>query len=384
MITNGTYVRGFPYNIETIDTLNNLNVATLSISFEKLFKSFDALLNLGMGIEYDNLDRPFVVIEHKVYFYQPHVILQLDTISDLVYLPDETFLFSKVDVGYDKFQNDNPYGMTEYNNKTTYSTPLIPFDKTLNITSTIRADGTGIEQLRTSQKTVDEAKELKLDNEIFVVCCHRSTADANGYVLTSLHDENTVLAGLVGSPEIEFNTDIVPAQMFNNWSDIVSVGLQHNLSDNIIFQHSKKPVNVATKNVNGDQPWRYENQDIPISSLKTPYLSGMKAQFNAPLGLIEIKAIETNRNGLVAFYDYTTQEYQFGWIKEVSTNPVDKTTTWELQMAVFSDTFAAQVVPPPNKIVRNLPTLPVVGYELAEDGAFCLAEDSTFILNEMQ
>jgi hypothetical protein len=391
MITNGTYLRGFPYDI----TLQGdqgasgyINFASLSISIEKLFKSFDAMFNLGLGIEYTEQGKPYVRVENKEYFYQPIVILQIDELSDLIYVPDETFLFNGVEVGYAEFTNDNKYGMQEYNNKTEYSTPLIPFDKKLSIISEIRADATGIEQLRSESAPVNPTQELKLDNKIYVVSCFNS---ATG--LASLKQETTIITNVYASAPIIFNADIAPGQMLYNWANILTVGLQNNKFDSLIFQHSKRPVNVATRKMpNGN--FIGENQDIPITDLLNiakPYLSGWKAQFNAPLGIPEIQAIEKNKNGLVAFFDYTSQQYKFGWIREVSTDPVDKTTTWELQMSNFLPTFAPDNNVPSNKnkgpypgtILPN-PSFPVYDYELEEDGSFSLDEDGGLLLEEQQ
>jgi hypothetical protein len=361
MLTTGTYLRGYPYNDLTAIAFDG-GFMTLSSSFEKLFSSIANIFNLGLGIENtystDNvLVNPKVVIEEKTYFYQQLIILQIDTLSDLEYMPDKTLLYQGIEVGYNKIQNDNIYGQAEYNNKATYATPLIPFTNKLSILSDIRADGTGIEQLRTTPI----GSELRNDKEIFIISCIKKS-NLNSGQLTSLQEEDTTILYVQGVYPIIFNSDITPARMLLNCGDFISIGLQNNIHNKITFQKSEKPTKVLTqKGIEAIS----ENSNVDISRLKTPYLKGEIVRFNAPVGTTEIKAIESNKHGLIKFYDYIDKRYRYGWIKEVSTNPVDKTTNWELMLAV-------------GEYFSNF------GYWLAEDGSYILAEDNSLILNEIQ
>jgi len=84
----------------------------------------------------------------------------------------------------------------------------------------------------------------------------------------------------------------------------------------------------------------YENRDIAITDLKTPRLTGKLVNFDAPLTREQINILADDATGLIKYYDYFAKKYKHGWIKEVSTNRVDKSTNWQLYEAQNVDVVA--------------------------------------------
>jgi hypothetical protein len=67
-------------------------------------------------------------------------------------------------------------------------------------------------------------------------------------------------------------------------------------------------------------------------------------EFDAPLTRDQINAIIDNPYGLVKFYNYIDKEWVQGWIKECSTDRVDRETTWQLYEAINLEVTANNLV----------------------------------------
>jgi len=344
--------------------------ATVSIDFKNLFDSLNAIFNLGLSIEtIDN--KKVVLIEKKSFFYQQDIILTIggpdDTanlkLKDLEFTFDPTLIFNEINAGYTKAaNNDNLVGSSEYNNESDYTMPIVPIANKLSILSKIRADGTGIEKLRSAARPLNtiDTKQDQLDKELFIVSCINN----NGTITSRQQEGYTKIEGIYGnSPLIYCNLDITPARNVLNWSEIINITLQKNKNQNLIIQKSTQVSHPVTR-MNGESIDTADGVDIPNSMLNASYLSGILAKFNAPLGLDQITAINQNKHGRIKFWDYIFNKYRSGWIKELSTEPVDKTTNYALMVA--SDSLS----------------LEDFYYLLAEDGSALLAEDGSLILQE--
>jgi len=145
MIVPGKWIRGYTPPI-----------SDLSISLDTLFESLDAIFNVGLGFETINNKR-IVVVKPKSFFFQPEVILTLEDISDLEISPIAELHYNEIEVGYAKSQQEsNDIGQIEYNGKSTYTTPITSFDKSLKLISNLRADGTGLELLTVSDADIND------------------------------------------------------------------------------------------------------------------------------------------------------------------------------------------------------------------------------------
>lgn len=346
--------------------------ATVSQSLNELFTSVSNIWNLGLSIELVNGLKK-VIIDDKSYFYQPDLVLTIggedDTvgleITDLEFSYDSTLLYNSVVAGYDKSDNeDNSLGNAEYNNQSKYSIPVVPVSNELSLISGLRADGTGMKMLIDDAKGMGEdTSQNKMDNDIFIVSCQNVAG-----VISSIELEGfTVYPTIYGTaPHIYCNLDITPARIIDNNSDTISIGLQKNRDKSIIYQSTGQLSKPSTR-MTGEVFNRADCEDIPVTHLKDPYLSGIIARFNAPLGLTQILQVNVNKHGKIKFWDYmaSTPKYRTGWIREISTNPIDKNpTNYEIMLANDPD------------------VLEDFYYLLAEDGTALLSENGNLILQE--
>jgi hypothetical protein len=323
MLSKGLLMRGATLaGDEVAEGETNLN-----LKFKELFTNYNNCFNLGLGTEYDSINERWnFVIEEKGYFYQTTELFYLTKISNLIYEYEPELMIQKISTGYRKFTEKNDYGLTEYNNALEFVTPISVSDTELNIENNYRADGIGFQEAIDNPYTGSEENETNIDEDIFLV----HVFDDSG-TLKSVKDENfTLIAGIYGANPIEANIYISPARNMIRWGDYIRSALGFFADTGNIRFNKAEQLSDLSSQYSGETNTIYENRDLAISDLKTNKFSGRRIKFEAPLTRSQINSITGNPYGLVRFRDYINKVDNYGWIKEVSTDRVDKDTTWEL------------------------------------------------------
>jgi hypothetical protein len=324
MLSKGLLMRGATIaGDEVAEGETNLNFKA-----RELFENFDRLFNLGLDIQYDSVnDRYNFVIEEKGYFYQTTELFTLENISDLTYEYEKELMIQKISSGYRKFAETNDYGLSEYNNSIEFNTPISISDTELNIESTYRADGTAFQEAIDNRFTVsEEENKTDIDEDIFFIHVFNDSG-----TLKSVKNEGfDLIGGLYGANPIQANIFISPARNMTRWGDFIRSSLSFFEDTGSLRFNKAENLSDLRSQTTEETETLYENRDIAISELKTPRFSGRRINFNAPLTRAQINIIDGNAYGLVKFYDYIAKEYNYGWIKEASTDRIDRDTTWEL------------------------------------------------------
>jgi len=323
MLTKGLLMRGFDLaGNEVAEGETNLN-----LKLKECFENYSNLFYLGLGTQYDSENTRWnFVIEDRNYFYQTSILFTLESISDLEYSFDDDLMIQKITTGFKKFTSDNDYGLSEYNNISEFVSPIVVSNKELDITSSYRADGTAFQEAIDNQYTGSEENETDIDEDIFFV----HAFDDSG-TLRSVENENfDLIGGISGANTIQANIYISPARNLSRWGSLIRSSLAFFEDSGVIRFNKSENVSDLYSQYGIETETLYENRDIDISDLKASNFSGKKIKFDAPLTRAQIDIISNNPYGLVKFYDYTNKEYNYGWIKEVSTDRVDRDTTWEL------------------------------------------------------
>lgn len=323
MLSKGLLMRGATLAGDEIEE----GQTNINFQFKQLFTNFNNCFNLGLGTEYDTINERWnFIIEDKSYFYQTTELFALTKISGLTYSYEPELMIQKITTGYQKYTEENDLGLTEYNNTLEFVTPISVSDFELNIQNTYRADGIGFQTAISNPYTGDEENETDIDEDIFLI----HVFDNDG-TLTSVKDENfNVLGGIYGADPIEANVYISPVRNMIRWGWFINSALKFFKDDgNIRFNKAEQLSDLRSQYFD-ETDTIYENRDLAISSLKANKFSGRKIKFDAPLTRDQINIITGNPYGLVRFYDYISKVDNYGWIKEVSTDRVDKNTTWEL------------------------------------------------------
>ncbi len=156
------------------DAIRGLPGATIKTSLADFFTHCKVTYNAGMAIENDKL-----LIEETDHFYNVADPIPLGEVKKLKLRPAVDYLASIAKFGYEEQEYDDVNGKFEYNNTSSYTSPLTIVQKELELVNPYRADSYGIELTRQNlaNKTTTDSSS---DNDIFIL---------------SIQDDSTVIEG---------------------------------------------------------------------------------------------------------------------------------------------------------------------------------------------
>lgn len=323
MLSKGLLMRGADLaGNEIAEGETNIN-----FKIKELFENYNKCFQLGLGTEYDSTnDRWNFIIENQSYFYQTSELFYLTKISNLTYEYEPELMVQKITTGYRRFVEENDYGLTEYNNSLEFTTPITVTDTELNLECSYRADGTAFQIAIDNPYTGTEENETNIDEDIFFI----HSFDDSGTLKSVKNEGFNIIGGIYGANPIQANIYISPARNMTRWGSYIRSALAFfEDTENIRFNKAEQLSDLNSQ-YSGETETLFENRDLAISALSTNRFSGKRIKFDAPLTRSQINTITGNPYGLVRFYDYINKTDNYGWIKEVSTDRVDKDTTWEL------------------------------------------------------
>ena len=305
VITNGLLIRYFTFTDPDID---------LNTSLKDLFTALHSTFPLSLGIETVNGNQ-VVRIESMSYAFQSSVFLTVENASEISEEVANDLTFSAIHMGFTSSKdayNQNK-GRFEYNAKTDYSTPITRQQNELNNVSPYRGDTNGIVSCLVKSKTEYSSTDTASDNDNFIIKCVRNSgfqiARTEGY---------TVLGNLENSVDT-YNLDYSPARSARNWGSFFRGFLDKYASKVISFITSKNNSTAYTQKTGESAPI-YENQDIQINSLNTPFFENIYYNFNMVVNSDVMTAINGTTNGtpnyyfLVRFRNKTSDDYKYGWV----------------------------------------------------------------------
>lgn len=370
MITHGLLIRGWD---ENGTGAKQEGFVDLVVQFKELFTSYHKQIPLGMGIESetqaDGTIRKYVVIEKKEYFYQNaqySFILGPESIDKFERVVAEEFYYNSIEAGYDKFTIDSRFGSGEFNNISEYSTPLSVFRNKLELLINYRADGAGIEELRWHPKNplIEDQEEVDGENDIFFIDAFvDSLGELRSTDASSAAGFQSV-SGVYGEDPLYYNLKARPSVAVNKWGKWIKVGLQFNELDVLSFQKSEKLSKVSTL-LTGETTPIVDGEDINISDLEDPILTGYIIKFFGPLPTSYIQEIQNNPYLIFQFWDPTKEDWGYGFLREVSITPI----TSETNYALYEISNPA-LLPGGRKLQEN------GDYKLQENGDYKLLEAS--------
>lgn len=354
MISKGLLMRG----VEPSGDEQEEGKTMLTVKFKDLFTAFANVFFLGLGIEWNPTSlRWEFVIEPRGFFYQTTTLFRIDknSISELKYKFGSDFMFSSIKTGFRKYENEATEGISgEYNTESEFATPITVTDAKLDITSPIRADGLGIKKAIDNRHDAEDAEQQDIDEDVFIL----DSVDDNGTLKTRQTEGFQLVDGIYGENIIYANLNLTPARNMVRWGEWLNSSLSKLQDKKIRFQ-STKSVSAVQSQTDLETYILHETKDFPINQFFTPRWSGKIVEFEAPLTREHINIITNNPYGLVEYWDYINKEWRSGWIKECSTDRVDRETTWMLYVAVNLDIVANNLV----YVSDGLPILLMSGNE---------------------
>lgn len=296
-----------------------------SISLTEFFKSENSIYGLGLGIEHDEVGRPYVRLEKRQHFYNGNVICTINGANEVSKEVAREWIYNEVEVGYAKAEYEEVNGLEEYNNRFNWTTEIRNIKNKLSLVSSVRADGYGIEFARRKSAATAGTEDTQYDNDVFKIIVTRI---GNGY--QNARSEGYDFVENIFSPGTAYNLDITPGRMLRNNGDIIRAGIEKTLGE-VKFQYAEQKSNLRSQKTG--QAAIDENADIDHETLNAPLWIPEIYTFKSVLTREQLAAISRNPGGIVKFSPQSenkTQAYYYGWIIDVEGEPESKQSTWRL------------------------------------------------------
>lgn len=297
-----------------------------SLSLKDFFHSINCMHNIGIGIEYNELGQPYLVLEEKQHFFSGQVIGTLHQVSKLEKDVAREWIYNDIRIGYNKSEYEEVQGLEEYNNKFDWATYIGKIKNELSLVSKIRADGYGIEFARRKSYFNFPTEDTKYDNDNFTVVVRKA-----GLRLESAKDEEYDIVENIFSPETAYNLDLSPGRMLRRHGNVIRAGLEKQITKPIKFQFAEQKSNMVSQRTG--EASIDENADIDASTLDTGLWIPELYSFDSELDAQLLKTIMRNPYGIIKFSAATkegTERYYYGWIIDVEGNDDTNEATWKL------------------------------------------------------
>ena len=315
MLTNGNNLRG-------------ITDRPITISFNDLFNSLDAMLNIGYTVNFDGT-RQVVKVDFKSDFYGSTETLnlldaynigrgenKLDFFTGVERDVADDRYYTEIEFNYPNLEVEQINGLDEYNTTRKFSTPITEVTNRLVLNSSIRASGFEIERQRRliNQSTTDS----KLDDEIFVV---HSTRNGNDF--DSLKNENYTAINNVIDPDTVYNIDLSPTRCIRRWGNVIQSNLFF-IDDPIVF--SSGTVNYLMSSTRTGETEVFENGNILKTEFPDAIWKNEIYRVTIPLRNEQIQII---RNGPLGYFtlpvkgDNNNASIIEGYILSIETNSLN-------------------------------------------------------------
>ena len=325
------------------------------ISLRELFDGLNAIDNIGIAIEDDpafpNTDRRILRIEDARFFYNDTEIMRCDFIPAAVKAIIESKHYSRVLVGYDKWETTSIRGTDEFNSNKEFRTSLDAVNNPLDIKSKLVAGSYPIEITREQQFGDTGEADTTYDDETFIICMKR-----DGYNLI-VETGNINDASNMYSPPTVYNWRIRPFYNLMRWAkSIFQCYVDLNDPDSkLFFSSGVGNYSASGRLIDGD-PCKLENtikaENDNLSALDfenpndaIPILDAESISFDYPLSIAEYKRIKQNPHGYLSvqcgFGDYVR-----AYIDSINYHLVDG-------MATFNLILSGKAATPPIVVIEE-------------------------------
>jgi hypothetical protein len=306
-----------------------------------LIDGLNAIDNIGMAVENDPdiPDAELLIVEQVSYFYQNKEILRHGAVPKADTDVEETRHYSKINVGYKKWEVEQVNGLDEFNSNRQYNTSIDTVNSTLEITSGLVAGSYPIEITRQQSFADTGAADTKYDNETFIICMQRS--DYPVYDQLMVEQGNVTNAANIFSPNTIYNYRISPIRNLMRWYKSIAPSYV-NISDsaNKLF-FTAGTGNLIAYGQMTDPDCRLEsmelqeNQNLFVTHFAnpddyTPIWMNETKTYEYPMSLADYRAIKASPYGYISV-QCGSGDYIKYWIKEIKYRLNEGTGTFILR-----------------------------------------------------
>lgn len=275
------------------DELRQITGSKIKTSLKEFFESYNTWYNLGMGVEQKKIR-----IEAKSYLFNSTATpFHLGKAKKLKVSFASDLFFNVLKVGYQPQDVNEAWGRFEFNNTSSFTSPITKVVKEFLLISSYRADVSGIETTRINLegKTTTDANT---DNNVFALKIDIANPNIDGSYNLLRVAYDSMLGIPTESQATIFNVELSPKRILKthgNWLRSILYGFE---TDKLRFQTTQKNRELRTvlAGVTID-----EDADEIIGNLAAPLFKPYYIEFEcqSPVGIVD--ALETNPNQPFSF-----------------------------------------------------------------------------------
>lgn len=299
------------------------------VSPKELIEGLQAIDNIGMGIEADpDIPGKFLLrLETLEYFYNEEELFFHDNIPQAASEVQENKFYSKILIGYDKWEVQKINGLDEINSNREYHTGLTSVSNTLDMTSNLVAGSYALETTRQQTFADTGRADTSYDNETFII-----TAERNGVYSIEFEQGNITDPSNIYSPETTYNYNLSPLRNLMRWyRSIINSYASVSDSDSKLFFSSGTanlkasgavPPNAIDHDCIIENQIIYENQDLWISQFAkatgyTPLYKNEIITYEYPMSITEYHKVKANPYGYIRYQCGKNGKIQKGYVQEI-------------------------------------------------------------------
>jgi hypothetical protein len=268
-------------------------------------------------------------VEEVDFFYEDNEVFVIEAIPQGDEETQEQMFYSKINVGYKKWEVEGVNGLDEFNSNREYHTSFETVNNTLDITSALIAGSYPIEHTRLQNFADSGAADTKFDNDIFIITLKRNAYDFE------VEQDNVSDAENFFHPETIYNFRLSPVRNLMRWYKTIAAGFVNlNSSENKLFFSAGTGNLIASGEViEGAYDGACKLENMPLAENQNIFTTHFARQedytplwqndiftFNYPLNLAEYHSIQQSPYGYISF-QCGNGEFEKGFIKEIKYKP---------------------------------------------------------------
>lgn len=242
MLFKGVHIRGY-----------RLDVKAFSQSFDEWWDGMNKIFNLGLGYETvtfklaggASLTKEVIRVEPKEDFYDDSdYSVQLNYVTEIEISYDADYIFTSVEIGYVKWQDEAASGIDDPQTKHTYATIFKTIGtkekKDIQILSPFVAASLVIEQGR--RKSLEAGRDWDFDEDVFILHTNINSSPGAPRLYSS-----AAITGLLNA-DTRYNVRLTPACNLARWKNYLANAFQNNTTDVFRFTGGEGNVDMTFNN----------------------------------------------------------------------------------------------------------------------------------------
>jgi hypothetical protein len=309
-------------------TDQSLNLYPLKSSFDTIFNGLNKIHNLGYGLEPDLIrggDYKWIRVEPFQYFYQNTILKFCDFPGEVTKTIKQESIFSKIMIGYNKWESIEEGGLKDIFADREYQTNLARANNEIDLRSDLIASDFALEVTRRLYGV--SKKDWKYDNDIFILCVKR------GLLIYEVETGADILntSFNIDDPFTLKNARITPLRNLLRHVPTLAQFVKPSLNYLLTFLNGKGNY-IAGLEMNNQNcvletlQFISEDSNVELSIFDeafygSPMYSTEMITFKYPMNCGDWADILTNPYGKIAYICPNDPDYSYGYIQQLKFNP---------------------------------------------------------------